>query len=107
MYIYEFERTKSLKDCMVFDLSLKEIFSNYGIDSTSGEIDKNQVWHISVYTTKQLSADELTSITNVIKNHDEFISAEPKPEPPSVQDDTDAMLVDHEYRLTLLELGVM
>jgi len=25
---------------------------------------------------------------------------------PSVEDDTDAMLVDHEYRLTLLELGV-
>lgn len=25
---------------------------------------------------------------------------------PSAQDDTDAMLVDHEYRLTLLELGV-
>ncbi len=25
---------------------------------------------------------------------------------PTAQDDTDAMLVDHEYRLTLLELGV-
>lgn len=25
---------------------------------------------------------------------------------PSAQDDMDAMLVDHEYRLTLLELGV-
>lgn len=25
---------------------------------------------------------------------------------PSVEDDMDAMLVDHEYRLTLLELGV-
>ena len=24
----------------------------------------------------------------------------------SVQDDTDALLVDHEYRLTLLELGI-
>lgn len=31
------------------------------------------------------------------------------PEPvelPTAQDDTDAMLIDHEYRLTLLELGV-
>lgn len=92
---------------MVFDLSLKEMFSDYGIDSTSGEIDKNQVWHISIYTTKQLSAEELTSITHVITTQDEFISPEPKPEPPSAQDDTDAMLVDHEYRLTLLELGVM
>ena len=34
---------------------------------------------------------------------------EPTPEPsaePTAQDDMDAMLVDHEYRLTLLELGV-
>ena len=92
---------------MVFDLSLKEIFRDYGIDSTSGEIDKNQVWHISVYTTKQLSSDELTSITRVITNQDEFTISESKSELISVQDDTDAMLVDHEYRLTLLELGVM
>ena len=33
---------------------------------------------------------------------------EPEPEPePTPQDDTDAMLVDHEYRLTLLELGII
>jgi hypothetical protein len=25
----------------------------------------------------------------------------------TVQDDTDAMLIDHEYRLTLLELGIV
>ena len=36
---------------------------------------------------------------------------EPEPDPevettPTAQDDTDAMMVDHEYRLTLLELGV-
>lgn len=30
---------------------------------------------------------------------------EPVPEP-TPQDDTDSMLVDHEYRITLLELGV-
>lgn len=34
----------------------------------------------------------------------------PEPAPvadePSPQDDTDAMLIDHEYRLTLLELGL-
>lgn len=34
-------------------------------------------------------------------------AAKPTPEPePTPQDDTDAMLVDHEYRLTLLELGL-
>lgn len=34
---------------------------------------------------------------------------EPEPEPQpehTAQDDVDAMLVDHEYRLTLIELGV-
>lgn len=34
---------------------------------------------------------------------------EPEPEPdpqPTAEEDRDAMLVDHEYRLTLLELGV-
>lgn len=32
------------------------------------------------------------------------IETEPEQEP-TAQDDTDAMLIDHEYRLTLLELG--
>ena len=33
--------------------------------------------------------------------------AEPEPQPDhTAQDDVDAMLVDHEYRLTLIELGV-
>jgi hypothetical protein len=38
------------------------------------------------------------------------VMPEPDPIPapePTAQDDTDAMLVDHEYRLTLLELGLV
>ena len=31
---------------------------------------------------------------------------EPPEEKPTAQDDIDSMLIDHEYRLTLLELGV-
>ena len=31
---------------------------------------------------------------------------EPVAEPPTPQEDADALLVDHEYRITLLELGV-
>lgn len=31
---------------------------------------------------------------------------EPEPEEPTEEDDVNAMLVDHEYRLTLLELGI-
>lgn len=40
---------------------------------------------------------------------DAYIASLPEPEPeqPTAQEDTDAMLVDREYRLTLLELGVM
>lgn len=35
------------------------------------------------------------------------VEREPVPEPePTAQEDNDAMTVDHEYRLTLLELGV-
>ena len=41
------------------------------------------------------------------------LTNEPEPEPvepvdpePTAQDDTDAMLIDHELRLTLLELGL-
>lgn len=37
------------------------------------------------------------------------VMPEPEPEPekqPTAQEDIDAMLVDHEYRLTLLELGL-
>lgn len=30
----------------------------------------------------------------------------PEEKKPTAQDDTDAMLIDHEYRLTMLELGV-
>lgn len=35
------------------------------------------------------------------------IPIEEKEIEPNAQDDTDAMLIDHEYRLTLLELGVV
>ncbi len=36
----------------------------------------------------------------------EYPSIEPEEMKPTAQDDTDAMLIDHEYRLTMLELGV-
>lgn len=39
---------------------------------------------------------------------DAYIESLPEPEPlqPSPQDDMDSMMIDHEYRLTLLELGI-
>ena len=32
---------------------------------------------------------------------------EPEPAEPTEQEDLDAMMIDHEYRITLLELGVI
>ena len=50
-------------------------------------------------------------VTNYRYIDGEFIhDPEPKPEPtaqePTVEEDTLSMIVDHEYRLTVLELGV-
>lgn len=36
----------------------------------------------------------------------ETLDVEPAGDEPSADEDNDAMLIDHEYRLTLLELGV-
>ena len=48
-----------------------------------------------------------TTIDN-IKQYvwDDDSEKEETPDETSAQDDTDAMLVDHEYRLTMLELGL-
>lgn len=55
----------------------------------------------------EIVVEEIDGVPTVIK----WIPIDiPEPEPieikPTAQDDIDAMLVDHEYRLTLLELGV-
>ena len=36
----------------------------------------------------------------------EYPQIEPEEKTPTAQDDIDAMLIDHEYRLTMIELGV-
>lgn len=38
--------------------------------------------------------------------HDPEPTPEPQPTEPTAEEDTLSMIVDHEYRLTLLELGV-
>lgn len=49
-----------------------------------------------------------TSIDEVVVVADDYFEvAEPETTTePTAQDDTDSMLVDHEYRITLLELGL-
>lgn len=55
-----------------------------------------------------LIAEEIDGVMTVTSwTPGEIPEPDPTPKPePTAQDDTDAILVDHEYRLTLLELGV-
>ena len=53
--------------------------------------------------------DEVTAVmpnTEAWEAWKASLPAENTESTPTAQDDTDAMLVDHEYRLTLLELGL-
>ena len=57
-------------------------------------------------------SDAVFAVNNAMaqnESHDGKITVEDIPDPetePSQEEDTAAMLVDHEYRLTLLELGL-
>lgn len=51
--------------------------------------------------------DGVPTVTSWVAGEMPVIEVIPEAEAePTAQEDTDAMLVDHEYRLTLLELGV-
>lgn len=62
----------------------------------------------------ELTEEQYNSIQTPCKLvNDEFVpcdfpsvEVEETPPEPTAQDDMDAMMVDHEYRITLLELGV-
>ena len=59
----------------------------------------------------ELDDDVVTAMEVNQEALDAYIASLPEPEPapepePTTQDETDAILVDHEYRITLLELGV-
>ena len=54
-----------------------------------------------------ITVEEIEGILTVTSWTPREIPKEPETEQePTAQDDTDAMLIDHEYRLTMLELGV-
>lgn len=54
-----------------------------------------------------LTAEEINGVMTVTSWSKGEIPEIEEPEPETTaQDDTDAMLVDHEYRITLIELGV-
>ena len=63
---------------------------------------ERQVWACLGWCDLTIEGGKLTGITPGA-----IPEPEPAPEPePTAQEDNDAMLVDHEYRLTLMELGV-
>ena len=56
----------------------------------------------------EFEEDTVTSVTINQEAYDAYQASIPEPEPekPTEEDDVNAMLVDHEYRLTLVELGL-
>lgn len=70
--------------------------------------DNGDVLSVTSSDTKLQIYDNLVSITE--EEYNEIINSLPEPEPvdgdPTQEEDTAAMLIDHEYRLTLLELGI-
>lgn len=72
-----------------------------GYIEVPGHLER-EVWACLGWCDLTIKGGKLTGITPHT-----IPEPEPAPEPePTAQEDTDAMLVDHEYRLTLVELGV-
>lgn len=72
-----------------------------GYIEVPGHLER-EVWACLGWCDLTIECGKLTGITPGA-----IPEPEPAPEPePTAQEDNDAMLVDHEYRLTLMELGV-
>ena len=72
-----------------------------GYIEVPGHLER-EVWACLGWCDLTIEGGKLTGITPGA-----IPEPEPAPEPePTAQEDNDAMLVDHEYRLTLVELGV-
>lgn len=83
---------ESFETITEYDLSAGHLVSATAIREDASPIDN--------ITKFAWSDEDYEAVQMYIPNREE-----PAPEP-TAQDDTDAMLVDHEYRLTLLELGI-
>ena len=73
------------------------------------ELDLTDFYSYNGFVILTIKDNTLISYVPNLEAWEAWKASLPKPEPeqPTVQEDTDAMLVDHEYRLTLLELGMM
>lgn len=60
------------------------------------------------FVTLTVDSNTVTGIEPEVEAWEAWKAEQPEPVPPepTPQEDMDAMLVEHEYRLTLLELGV-
>ena len=96
-----------------------ETYGDYAVH----DIQTNSAWTENPYNDYAVVPDDMVEdimntrgFCDIVLNDEgseviSFIAREiPEPKPiesePTAEDDIDAMLVDHEYRLTLLELGV-
>lgn len=104
MFDYKFTRELPIMDTGTFDLFIRQTFGKDGVTGTSGTCPDG-VWNITVHSDTELSKEIIDLLGERIANQEEFEVATPNE--PTFEDDISSMLVDHEYRLVLLELGVI
>ena len=104
MLSYSFERNLPISDTGAFDEIVKQTFAEHGVTGTSGK-HEDEIWFITVHSTTELNQDIIDGLNDLITNTEDFVM--PESSEPTQEDDINALLIDHEYRLVLLELGVM
>lgn len=69
-------------------------------------LDMTAFYEHNGFVTLTIENDTVTSYTPNVEAWEEWKASQPEPEEeePTEEEDTAAMLVDHEYRLTMLEL---
>ena len=85
----------------------KEVIKTREVETFDEE--GNPITITEEYTETETVTEEVPYTVHTVVAMTEGVMPEPVPEgetTPSFEDDTAAMLVDHEYRLTLLELGI-
>lgn len=71
-------------------------------------LDMTEFYAYNGFVTLDIEGDTVTAYAPNIESWEEWKASLPEPtEPePTAEEDTAAMLVDHEFRLTMLELGL-
>lgn len=90
---------------------MRIINENYEtIDKSDVDLSKGQLFPATVIREDATPIDDITKFAWADEDYEEVqmyvLNSEPEEHARTAQDDTDAMVVDHEYRLTLLELGI-